>query len=111
MKEGTITLLIEPIILLCFLKTQLSWSRIIDKLHDLKPSLSLPVPSAPTNVSVDVLTSFALNVTWDPPVDNGGGVILGYIVIVNETSFEVEADVNFLVINDEEVLTENTDYE
>ena len=62
-------------------------------------------------MSVDVLTSFALNVTWDPPVDNGGGVILGYNITVNETVFGVEADVNFLLIQSSEILMENTTYE
>ena len=44
-------------------------------------------------------------------MDNGGSVILGYNVTVNETVFEVEADVNFLLIHRSDILMENTSYE
>ena len=60
------------------------------------------------NVAVESVSSFALNVTWEPPTDNGGAPILGYVITVNENSIEVAGvTVNFLLSS----LMENTTYE
>ena len=69
------------------------------------------VPGAPANVSAEGVTSFALNVTWDPPVDNGGGVILGYNITIDDNRFEVDdAAANFFLIRSKNIFVENETY-
>ena len=56
-------------------------------------SPSVTVPSAPTGLSVSVLSKNALKLTWNAPPNSGGAPILGYKIqrngttIVNNTSY------------------------
>ena len=67
-------------------------------------------PSEPQNLVVASVSSFALDVSWEPPADNGGRPISGYYVTVNNTEMMVEPGALSLRVRDEEVLMENTTY-
>ena len=56
------------------------------------------------------VASIALNVSWEPPADNGGRPISGYYVTVNNTENRVGADVRYLLVVDRVALMENTTY-
>lgn len=68
-------------------------------------------PGAPENVYVEGVGSFALNVTWEPPTDDGGSPIFAYIITVNETSREVEPTVYNVLIISTEIFMPSTTYE
>ena len=42
------------------------------------PPLISPAPSEPISIEVDGISSFALNIRWMPPVDNGGRPVQQY---------------------------------
>ena len=67
-------------------------------------------PTAPRDVRVEAITSFVLNVTWRPPVDDGGRPILNYDVTVAGMTVMVPAPTLFLLIRGEDFLMENTSY-
>lgn len=75
------------------------------------PPLPLAAPSPPQNVNVNGVSSFALDVTWDSPLDNGGRPVTGYIITVNETEMEAGAMDRSLRIRNDEILMQNTTYE
>ena len=56
------------------------------------------------------VSSFVLNVTWEPPTNNGGRPISGYYVTVNNTENQVGADVGYLLVVDRDALMEKTTY-
>ena len=56
------------------------------------------------------VSSFALNVSWEPPADDGGRPISGYYVTVNNTERTAGADVRYLLVFDRDALMENTTY-
>ena len=50
-------------------------------LLSLNPGLLSPIaPSEPTNLQVYASNSETLVVEWEPPVDDGGGPIVGYLL-------------------------------
>ena len=72
---------------------------------------TLTAPSEPLNLNVEGVTANALNVTWEPPMDNGGSTVGYYRVTVVEAfiTMTVPGDtLNLLIRHDD--LTESTTY-
>jgi hypothetical protein len=75
-------------------------------------SFVVPIaPTAPQNVNVMGVTSFALEVTWEPPEEDGGRPIKSYNVSVENLVFVVPVtDPRMLLIVDKLVFMEAMTY-
>ena len=68
-------------------------------------------PSEPLSLTFEGVAANALNVTWEPPGDNGGSRVTNYRVIVVGTFINMtvpSSTLNLLFIRDD--LNENTTY-
>ena len=71
----------------------------------------ITAPSEPLNLIVEGVAANALNVSWEPPMDNGGSRVTNYRVIVVGTPINMTVPsntLNLLIIRDD--LNESTTY-
>lgn len=72
---------------------------------------SLIAPSPPLNLEAVGISPFALNITWDPPLDNGGRPVIEYVIIVDTITVVVEGNLTNAIIENAEILVDNVTYE
>lgn len=61
-------------------------------------------------MSVNGIASFALRITWDPPVDNGGREILDYVISLEDSTYTVPAATERVLLIRDGVLMPNATY-